>query len=463
MPLVFIHGVNVREGTTPKKKREFADAVDARNRLFRSIGLAGLVPSPGALHIENPYWGAHGVTFSHDLASVPGSGTEKFGLSPDDLPSRVLTETLPPSVAEKAVKTPGAETALLLTLAREDPKRSLALAIDAVVATAAQSGVEGDPDVGKENDALASFAAAATKYLRSAPDTAWLFAAHPRTGQPLLQDDNQFLEALVVRIKPFASPADGPEIFGGLKLLDRLKIAGLALGQAARTTSRAVATVARGVVGAATGAVGAAVSASAGAAIGAAAGGAPGALLRLLRPGATQRVGLFVGDVFKYLDLRGDTKAPGDVVKVVCDALRRAADAKSPHDSKLVVVAHSMGGNIVYDIVTHFDPTIAIDMLVTVGSQVALFKEMSLYLEDKTVPVKAGKWPRPASVAAWLNVFDPLDVLAFAAGGVFNSVTDYAFSTQASILDAHSTYFYRPTFHERLRVRMFEAGLGVAP
>jgi hypothetical protein len=70
---------------------------------------------------------------------------------------------------------------------------------------------------------------------------------------------------------------------------------------------------------------------------------------------------------------------------------------------------------------------------------------------------------RPDAIKAWINVFDSLDVLGFAAEGVFNGVTDFAFSTQASPLDAHGLYFSRSSFHQRLRARMAEAGLGVAP
>jgi pimeloyl-ACP methyl ester carboxylesterase len=140
----------------------------------------------------------------------------------------------------------------------------------------------------------------------------------------------------------------------------------------------------------------------------------------------------------------------------VTKALDDAAARKANGDDKLVVVAHSMGGNIVYDILTHYRSDLVVDLLVTVGSQVAFFKEMGLYHED------AGQRPgpnparvsKPAAVRAWLNVFDPMDVLAFAAGKVFEGVSDFAFSNQASPLDAHSLYFFRPGFHERLRARI---------
>jgi hypothetical protein len=129
MPLVFVHGVNVREGTTDDAKKAFAERVDARDQLFRTIGLAGLVQPPARLHIENPYWGDYGVTLSPDLASLPDPGTEKFGPAVDDAMTQVLTETLPPAAAVVTANTPGGEAATLLTLARQDPKTSLPVAV----------------------------------------------------------------------------------------------------------------------------------------------------------------------------------------------------------------------------------------------------------------------------------------------------------------------------------------------
>jgi len=102
---------------------------------------------------------------------------------------------------------------------------------------------------------------------------------------------------------------------------------------------------------------------------------------------------------------------------------------------------------------------------VTVGSQVALFKEMGLYREDSSISQNASgsaRIKKPAAVGAWLNVFDPLDVLGFAAEGVFDGVRDFAFSNQASPLDAHSLYFIKSTFHERLRIRMAALGFGAS-
>jgi pimeloyl-ACP methyl ester carboxylesterase len=236
------------------------------------------------------------------------------------------------------------------------------------------------------------------------------------------------------------------EVYGGSRLLEWLKGAASALGNSAKKT---VAVVAAAGVGAAVGAI----------ALGAPGGGG---VLRRMRPAATQRAGIFIGDVFAYLNTRGDKDSPGDIARIVRDALRSAAARRTMEDSKLVVVAHSLGGIIAYDILTHFDPAINVDAFVTVGSQVALFKELALYVEDKGMSTVSGLVSERDNIGIWINVFDPLDLLGFAADGVFAGVKDFAFPTQASPLDAHSTYFIRPNFHARLRARLAKAGLGVA-
>jgi hypothetical protein len=436
MPLVFIHGVNVRQGTKETEKARFRKSVEARDQFFRTIAFAGLVPPPDTLHIENPYWGDDGAKFLFDLASVPAPGAETFGPT-DDVMAQVVMETIPADVAAAVQRTSGGEDSLLLTLART---HSLSQAVDAVVAAASVRGT----DEGEE-DELARFAAQAAAYADSKSDTAWLNATHPATGEPRLKDDSDFLEALSREVLASRTPAGGAvETFGG-GIVERLKGAAKGLAKAAQKTLRTV-------VGAATGAV-------LGAAGGAAVGGAPGAVIRALRPVATRRAGIFLGDVFTYL------AKPEPIVKTVAGALDAAADRRSAKDAKLVVVAHSMGGNIVYDILTHHRRDIQVDLLVTVGSQVGLFKELRLYREDHNAPPPGpspARVKQPDAVGAWMNVFDPMDVLGFAGEGVFEGVRDFAFSNLAGPLDAHSLYFFRPMFHRRLRARMAELGFGAA-
>src|SRR5262249_5294907 len=103
------------------------------------------------------------------------------------------------------------------------------------------------------------------------------------------------------------------------------------------------------------------------------------AVLTLGRKNTHLGAAQFVGDVFQYLHKRGDKNAQGPIVKKVLGEFRTARNAKTSLDPKLIVVGHSLGGVISYDILTYFDPSIEVDVLVTVGSQVALFEEMALY------------------------------------------------------------------------------------
>ena len=165
----------------------------------------------------------------------------------------------------------------------------------------------------------------------------------------------------------------------------------------------------------------------------------------------------FAGDAFVYLARRGAAEAPGKIVEIVLSELHAASAAKTDGDDKLIVIAHSFGGEIVYDILTKFDPGLSIDVLITVGSQVGLFEEMKLYLaSDDMYPDDAGhaKVPMPSNLKRWLNVFDPNDVLSFLAEPIFAGVQDFKYDTGFSTLQAHGGYFLRPSFYSRLAARL---------
>jgi hypothetical protein len=436
MPLVFVHGVAVRRGQSTDEKNAFDSAVRARDQLFRSVAMRGLVRPPAVQHIENPYWGDEGATFSYDLVSIPASDTEAFGAS-DDPVAQVLMETVPADVAVRANQQPNGDQLILVTLARE---RSLEHAIDAVVAAAGIREVDTSVATADEQaHELAEFAAKALAYAVSNPDLSWLTALHPVTNEPRIQSDEDFLEALTQRVEEFAAAGRTSETFGGIAVLNRLK-----------ATARSIAKVAKRTLGAIVGAAG-------GAALGAALGGTPGVTIEALRPIATRRGGMFFGDVFAYLAKRKK------IAGIVMDALDAGDAKRTAMDDKLIVVAHSMGGNIVYDILSSFRPKMNVNLLVTVGSQVGLFKELCLYAEDEgKTPIAPKKVAKPDSIQRWINVFDPMDALAFAAEGVFEDVKDFAIANNGTAFDAHVLYFVRPVFHERLRARMAEVGLGSA-
>jgi hypothetical protein len=180
--------------------------------------------------------------------------------------------------------------------------------------------------------------------------------------------------------------------------------------------------------------------------------------LRLARKKLNATVTKFTGDAFVYLSKRGTREAPGPIVKIVLDELRKAAAASNDSDKNLVVIAHSFGGEIVYDILTHFATDIKVDCLITVGSQVGLFEEMKLYLASSPDIPKdppKGKVPKPPNLKRWLNVFDTNDPVSYRLKPVFSGVEDdYLFETGYGGLQAHGGYFFRPSFYMRLAERL---------
>lgn len=180
------------------------------------------------------------------------------------------------------------------------------------------------------------------------------------------------------------------------------------------------------------------------------------------REGAHRAASQFLGDVFVYLRDRGSGTEPGPIVRKILQELERADAARRPGDDKLVVIGHSLGGVIFYDIVTHFAPALRPDAFVSVGSQIGLFEEMTLYhASRKGVPPNppADRLPAPAALKTWLNVYDTNDVFSFRGASIFDGVTDYRYDTGYGLFSAHGGYFARPSFYRRLGIRLHEMGL----
>lgn len=85
----------------------------------------------------------------------------------------------------------------------------------------------------------------------------------------------------------------------------------------------------------------------------------------------------FLGDALVYFAARGTAAEPGPIVRRVLGGLEAAAGAQAERGGEpLVVFSHSMGGQIIYDLVTHFLPTLdanaRIDFWAAASSQVGL-------------------------------------------------------------------------------------------
>lgn len=404
MPLVFVHGVNVRADAG------YYEEEKVRDGLFQKFALDAIAADPTQVLIENPYWGKHAAKFSWNHASLPQGQYQAFGSGAD-----VFEEI----VAEIAPNTEAAPNRFLIAIAQE----SLVKAVDVVWTASAHT----KPDAGQSiAEALSALAWKAMNYAEANPTPAWL---------QTVSNDDQFIDKLLYEVQSWTPTVKEIskktevviESFGINDIWNHVKTAATNLGNAIANLP------------------------------GKAAGLASAPLVNLTRPKAHHRFSLFLGDIFVYLNDRGSKGAEGEIVKTVADAFQRAFDAKKPGtDDQLVIVAHSMGGNITYDILTYFRHEIECDLLVTVGSQVGLFEELKLFhASDKTIPSSSQKLvARPDNIKRWINVFDPIDVLGYSIERIFADTSDYEFKTDTSPLSAHGMYFHRPSFHKRLRERI---------
>ena len=184
-------------------------------------------------------------------------------------------------------------------------------------------------------------------------------------------------------------------------------------------------------------------------------------VLRLVREPLSNQVALFLGDIFVYLRYRETDGVHGSYNRIfqpIIDDLARAVAAHRA-GQKLVVVGHSLGAVILYDLLTNAralqavrdaaGKELAIDALVTVGAQPGLFADMGLFGNSEP-----GQLPRPGCAAEWMNVFDYTDVLSFQCEPFFTGVKDFAFDNVSGALEAHSAYFQRPSFYKQLRLRL---------
>jgi hypothetical protein len=173
---------------------------------------------------------------------------------------------------------------------------------------------------------------------------------------------------------------------------------------------------------------------------------------------------VFMGDVMTYVVSRGTADAPGPIIERVLHQLDAAAFAAASRREPLVVLSHSMGGQIVYDLVTHFLPRlpehhgIRIDYWCAAASQVGLFEELGLFIEsDPTCGAETGRMaPHPSSdhLGGWWNVWDHADLLSFRAAGIIEGVDDSPFFASGSLATDHYRYLANAEFYRSLAERV---------
>lgn len=414
MPLVFVHGVAVRSGPS------YDAGVAVRDALLRRYVLAGHHRADGApVTILNPYWGELGGRLHWSGASLPLEDVEELGGEDADFVALDSGAT-PPDLTQSA-----AADARVLAVAR----RSLPEAVDLLWGAAALAGA-GLPAATVDDDAarLAALAAPVARYAAANEHPAWLDE---------VRTDTELLTRLEREVDAFAAPGarvptPGPPAPGAAPAAPGAQVAAadewesLGIGSAWQAVRRGLGRFSTAV----TGVVGRAAS-------------------DRLRPAVVPPLVKFLGDVFVYLHQQSG--AGGEIRDRVAAAIREAADLVEPSDP-LVVVAHSMGGNIVYDLLTEELADVPVALLVTAGTQVSFFEELKLFrCSDPDLPGPGAATPvaRPANVARWVNVFDYADVLGFRLGAVIGGVEDYSYKT-GSLVKAHTEYYLQPSFYEHL-------------
>lgn len=179
-------------------------------------------------------------------------------------------------------------------------------------------------------------------------------------------------------------------------------------------------------------------------------------------------VTLFLGDVFTYLSTRGSAIKPGPIPLMLLEHLSRChANKLVRQNEPLIVLSHSMGGQLVYDVITHFLPRmpeysdIKIDFWCATASQVGFFEELKLFLESSpgNTSEKSAIVPFPNRhhLAYWWNVWDNSDLISYSAKDIFEDVDDESFDTGLFVTEAHSRYLCLPSFYRHFALKIGSA------
>jgi hypothetical protein len=182
-------------------------------------------------------------------------------------------------------------------------------------------------------------------------------------------------------------------------------------------------------------------------------------IIPVLKSGATYAHGTrMMGDALIYFQRRGTREAPGAIVRRVLDGIH-ARSPRHPDGVPTVFVTHSLGCTILYDILTYFEPTLPIDLWVSIGSQLSLYEEVGILASSShgaSPPATAGARGRsPVNLpphARWHNVVDPRDPVAYFAKLVFERVEDEILSCNNHQFDEiHNAYLEDRKLYARIR------------
>ncbi|MFD0345706.1 hypothetical protein ACFQ0M_05705 [Kitasatospora aburaviensis] len=128
------------------------------------------------------------------------------------------------------------------------------------------------------------------------------------------------------------------------------------------------------------------------------------------------------------------------------------------------MIGHSLGGIALVDCLAlaaaRGEAPAGLRLLVTVGSQAPFLHELGAL--NGLEPGAA----LPAGFPAWLNVYDPGDVLGYRAAPVFPGdprVTDHEVSSRQPFPYCHSAYFKLPALYDRIAAALDGAAPAAGP
>jgi hypothetical protein len=436
MPIVYVHGVATR-----KTESRYRPQIDRLTAYLRHYVAPAISPDdPAGVRVLNAYWGHLGVAFKWGGMSRPRTPLLKMGATAGDelherllLPAELssyLDEPPQPSglaaVDEELVASGPSYTrpgTLHYRIADLDPEALVALLVTIIHAQ--------------------DLAAVEQARLAIAVDQLALYgdlSSQLRQCQTLDEELDLIEAQLAEQLANLPQPADA--VIG--------QGAGEGVALLRKGLEKAIGWASDG-VGFATGR----------------------AVVEIARPALHDLATLFIGDVCVYLTRRGTPTMPGAIPRRVLRTLRIARELQRRRDGEpLVVISHSMGGQIMYDLLTAFIPAIPayqdirVDFWCAAASQVALFEEMSLLAASSPRHSRRSGMrapvPDPRYLSYWWNVWDHNDVLSFSADSIFATrpedpagVHDESFNGYKMTLGpAHSAYLERPEFFRLLAERI---------
>lgn len=412
MPIVYVHGVANRE------QRGYQEGFASITTYLRRYVAEAISDDPDGVRIVDGFWGDLGATFAWDGASRPASPL--LGMGPETVPDVQRINTY-------------AEF--------RDPLRPISAGLSTsapstggLIAAGADQGGAGQRLSDLPPEALSDLMAALlTSMAREGDDLeAAIIAADELAWDPAFRAELAALspeaehERFAAAVEARTSAADG--LLGqGAPWLARL---GDRVTEALDYGAKAP-------------------------------GWAASRVLMEARKPLNALATLFIGDVFAFLDDRQGRSRKAAILDRVLSRLREAKeDSEARGGEPIVVLSHSMGGQIVYEMVSHVLPNgtatdrgIHVDFWCATASQVGLFEELKLFSASRPEHSKQSntKVPFPAAnLGAWWNVWDSNDVLSFTVKQIFDGVDDEEFDGGLSIVSAHGGYLARPTFYRKL-------------